>query len=86
MIPFRDDEEALRSALEQALREADLVLLSGGTSKGEGDLNGRIVAELDQPSRKARVTDFVLTDLDGVPRTLAGWTGKKRLLVAFSSW
>lgn len=30
--------------------------------------------------------DFTLSDLDGVPRTLAGWTGKKRLLVAFASW
>ncbi len=44
---FRDDEAALRSALGEALRQADLVLLSGGTSKGEGDLNGRVVADLD---------------------------------------
>ncbi|MEE8508750.1 MAG: substrate-binding domain-containing protein, partial [Myxococcota bacterium] len=29
------------------LREADLVLLSGGTSKGEGDLNAVVVGELD---------------------------------------
>jgi len=44
---FRDDEHALRRALEQALGAADLVLLSGGTSKGEGDLNARVVADLD---------------------------------------
>ena len=44
---FRDDEAALRSALERALARADMVLLSGGTSKGEGDLNARVVAELD---------------------------------------
>ena len=43
---FRDDVEALRAALAQALRDADLVLLSGGTSKGEGDLNARVVSEL----------------------------------------
>lgn len=43
---FRDDEAALRGALQRALEDADLVLLSGGTSKGEGDLNGVIVAEL----------------------------------------
>ena len=36
--------------------------------------------------RDRQAPDFTLTDLDGVPRTLAGWTGKKRLLVAFSSW
>jgi putative molybdopterin biosynthesis protein len=44
---FRDDEVALRRALHEALESADLVLLSGGTSKGEGDLNARVVAELD---------------------------------------
>jgi putative molybdopterin biosynthesis protein len=44
---FRDDEAALRAALGEALAQADLVLLSGGTSKGEGDLNGRVVGELD---------------------------------------
>jgi putative molybdopterin biosynthesis protein len=44
---FRDDEAALRAALTRALERADLVLLSGGTSKGEGDLNARVVAELD---------------------------------------
>jgi putative molybdopterin biosynthesis protein len=44
---FRDDETALREALGRALQQADLVLLSGGTSKGEGDLNAGVVAELD---------------------------------------
>lgn len=43
---FRDDESALRAALDRALAEADLVLLSGGTSKGEGDLNARVVGGL----------------------------------------
>ncbi len=43
---FRDDESSLRAALAQALGEADVVLLSGGTSKGEGDLNARVVADL----------------------------------------
>jgi putative molybdopterin biosynthesis protein len=43
---FRDDEPALRAALRRALERADLVLLSGGTSKGEGDLNARVVGEL----------------------------------------
>lgn len=44
---FRDDLDALRVALRSALCEADVVLLSGGTSKGEGDLNSVVVAELD---------------------------------------
>jgi putative molybdopterin biosynthesis protein len=44
---FRDDEAGLRAALGSAMEIADLVLLSGGTSKGEGDLNAQVVAELD---------------------------------------
>jgi putative molybdopterin biosynthesis protein len=44
---FRDEETRLREALGRALRTADLVLMSGGTSKGEGDLNARVVADLD---------------------------------------
>ena len=44
---FRDDEAGLRAALVRALAGADLVVLSGGTSKGEGDLNSRVVAELE---------------------------------------
>ncbi|MEE2704137.1 MAG: molybdopterin-binding protein, partial [Myxococcota bacterium] len=44
---FRDDLGALRQALQRALVEADLVLLSGGTSKGEGDLCYRAVESLE---------------------------------------
>ena len=44
---FRDDEAALREALAEAIACSDVVLLSGGTSKGEGDLNHRVVASLD---------------------------------------
>jgi len=44
---FPDDAQAIRTAVKRGLAEADIVLLSGGTSKGEGDINSRIVAELD---------------------------------------
>ncbi len=44
---FRDDVDALRRALHDALADADMVLLSGGTSKGEGDLNALVVGELE---------------------------------------
>jgi len=47
MGAFRDDEQALREVTRRALAGSDLVLLSGGTSKGEGDLNYRVVADLD---------------------------------------
>ena len=45
----RDDVVALREKLHAALAQSDLVLLSGGTSKGEGDLCYRVVAELTDP-------------------------------------
>jgi putative molybdopterin biosynthesis protein len=44
-----DDEQALRTALGTAIDVADLVLLSGGTSKGAGDVSYRVVAELQDP-------------------------------------
>lgn len=45
----RDDADALRRTLHAALDESDVVLLSGGTSKGQGDLCYRVVAELSDP-------------------------------------
>ncbi|MGH9628391.1 MAG: molybdopterin biosynthesis protein [Bryobacteraceae bacterium] len=44
-----DDVSALRERLQYALEFADIVLLSGGTSKGAGDVSYRVVAELDDP-------------------------------------
>ena len=44
-----DDASALRDKLRHALELADVVLLSGGTSKGEGDVSYRVVAELTDP-------------------------------------
>lgn len=46
---IRDDHEALRTVVHAALADSDLVLLSGGTSKGQGDLCYRVVAELTDP-------------------------------------
>ncbi|HEY3392016.1 MAG TPA: molybdopterin biosynthesis protein [Lacipirellulaceae bacterium] len=45
----RDDVNALREILHAALAESDVILLSGGTSKGQGDLCYRVVAELTDP-------------------------------------
>jgi len=44
-----DDERVLRTRLHEALAAADMVLLSGGTSKGAGDVSYRVVAELSDP-------------------------------------
>ena len=43
-----DDEAQLEAAFQQAM-QADLVLLSGGTSKGVGDLSYRVVQRLTDP-------------------------------------
>ena len=45
----RDNADALRAGLQAALKDSDVVLLSGGTSKGKGDLCYRVVAELNDP-------------------------------------
>jgi putative molybdopterin biosynthesis protein len=44
-----DNLPMLRERLRQATASADIVLLSGGTSKGVGDLSYRAVAELQDP-------------------------------------
>ena len=44
-----DDLNALRERLRHALEFADMVLLSGGTSKSAGDVSYRVVAELNDP-------------------------------------
>ncbi len=45
----RDDLDELRPKLQQAIEVCDVVLLSGGTSKGTGDLSYRAAAELTDP-------------------------------------
>jgi len=45
----RDDEAALDGALRDALAQSDLVVLSGGTSKGAGDVSHRILSRLGPP-------------------------------------
>ncbi len=44
-----DNIVELRDKINQALEVADMVLLSGGTSKGEGDLSYQVVHEFDDP-------------------------------------
>ncbi|HYF52664.1 MAG TPA: molybdopterin biosynthesis protein, partial [Salinarimonas sp.] len=44
-----DDADLLETAIRRAHRDCDMVVLSGGTSKGAGDLTYRIVAGLGAP-------------------------------------
>ncbi len=46
---FPDEEVALELAMRTALESCDMVVLSGGTSKGAGDLSHRIVSRLGSP-------------------------------------
>ena len=46
---FPDDAAALTQAVRRALAECDMVVLSGGTSKGAGDLSHRVVSRLGKP-------------------------------------
>jgi putative molybdopterin biosynthesis protein len=46
---FPDDAPALENAVRRALAECDMVVLSGGTSKGAGDLSHRVVSRLGKP-------------------------------------
>jgi peroxiredoxin len=43
------------------------------------ELRRRALRDLDAP-------EFTLPDLDGTPRSLSDWAGRKRLLVTFSTW
>ena len=44
-----DDEKKLDTAVRRALAECDMVVLSGGTSKGAGDLSHTVVSKLGKP-------------------------------------
>ncbi|MGL5166598.1 MAG: molybdopterin biosynthesis protein [Afipia sp.] len=46
---FPDDEDKLEAVMREALVTSDMLILSGGTSKGEGDVSHRIVARLGKP-------------------------------------
>lgn len=46
---FADDEAVLERTLRTAIEQCDMVVLSGGTSKGAGDLSHRVVSGLGAP-------------------------------------
>ena len=44
-----DNEAALEAAMRNALHESDMLVLSGGSSKGAGDVSHRIISRLGRP-------------------------------------
>jgi putative molybdopterin biosynthesis protein len=67
-----DDLGQLRARLGEALELADVILLSGGTSKGAGDLSYRVVSELSEPG----IVVHGVALKPGKPLCLAGHRGK----------
>jgi len=68
----RDNLEQLRQRLADALKTNDMVVLSGGTSKGQGDICYHAVAELSDPGIVAHGVALK----PGKPVCLAGTAGK----------
>jgi putative molybdopterin biosynthesis protein len=68
----RDDEAALARLVDEGLAGCDMVLMSGGTSKGVGDLCYRAVARLSDPG----VVVHGVAIKPGKPVCLAATAGK----------
>src|ERR1700730_11549413 len=66
-----DDEDALEAAMRAALAISDVLVLSGGTSKGAGDVSHRIIARL----RKPGIIAHGVALKPGKPLCLAGCDG-----------
>ena len=64
-----DDEAALRGAFEKAGHEFDVVLLSGGTSKGAGDLTFGVIESMARPG----ILVHGVSIKPGKPIVLAAW-------------
>ena len=67
---IKDEEALLRSALERALKQCDMVLISGGSSVGTKDATERILSE------QGRILFHGLAVKPGKPTILASVQGK----------
>jgi putative molybdopterin biosynthesis protein len=67
-----DDEAALRAAFEKARDDFDAVILSGGTSKGAGDLTFGIIDDTARPGILVHGVGIK----PGKPIVLAAWDGR----------
>jgi putative molybdopterin biosynthesis protein len=67
-----DDEAALRAAFEKAGEEFDAIILSGGTSKGAGDLTFGVIDSMAKPGILVHGVGIK----PGKPIVLAAWDGR----------
>ena len=86
-VPVRD-----RAELTHGDR-IDLVAVAGllGRPTATDEEAGVVAIGAPSHDRQAMLTDrrapdFELPDLDGTPRRLHQWSGRRRLLVAFATW
>ena len=86
-VPVRD-----RSVIEVG-DKVDLAVAASALDRPtlvDPDTNAVVVGQPNATRRAAlldrQAPDFTLGDLDGEERSLSDYAGKKRLLVAFSSW
>ncbi|MGD2123458.1 MAG: molybdopterin biosynthesis protein [Gemmatimonadota bacterium] len=71
-----DDEKALKAACQKAHRDFDVVILSGGTSKGAGDLTFGVIDGLSEPG----ILVHGVSIKPGKPIVLAAW-GRRPVVV-----
>jgi putative molybdopterin biosynthesis protein len=69
---IQDDEEALRAACERARDGFDAVILSGGTSKGAGDLTFGVIESMARPGILVHGVGIK----PGKPIVLAAWDSR----------
>ena len=74
---FPDDEARLEKAMREALDFHDVVVLSGGTSKGAGDVSHRIIGRLGEPG----VIVYGVALKPGKPLCLAVCGGKPVIIL-----
>ncbi len=86
-VPVRD-----RSAIEVG-DKVDLAVAADALDRPtlvDPDTSAVVLGQPNATRRAAlsdrQAPDFTLADLDGMERSLSDYAGKKRLLVAFSSW
>jgi molybdopterin molybdotransferase/putative molybdopterin biosynthesis protein len=72
-----DDEAQLESAMRKALEVSDMLVLSGGTSKGAGDVSHRIIGRLGKPGIIAHGVALK----PGKPLCLAACDGKPVIIL-----
>ena len=72
-----DDEEQLEAVMRTALEASDMLVLSGGTSKGAGDVSHRIIGRLGKPGIIAHGVALK----PGKPLCLAACDGKPVIIL-----